>query len=554
MSRKQGKNRRVILSLMGFASTMKVEKIPYCDTGYFSKIICDYLDQKEEVRPYYNRFPDMEGFAEQIQEKSASFPNAHREVLVNSLTAQYQECKPTKATAKNIQSLASSNTFTVVTGHQLSLFTGPLYFIYKILSVINLCEQLKKTYPKYDFVPVYWMATEDHDFVEINHFNLHGKNIAWHTEASGAVGYVSTIGLEEICKTLELELGQSQSASELVSLFRMAYLEHKNLAAATRQLVNTLFGGYGLVILDGDDPDLKKLAQPCILQDIRGQVTYNSVNQTTAEWQNRNLDYSVQVNPRRVNFFFLKEGLRERVEQVNGTYKVLNTEIAFSDKALEEAVQDHPEQFSPNVLMRPVYQEIILPNLCYIGGGGEIAYWLQLKNSFEAMQVPFPIVLLRNSVLLMSEKQHNKMKKLGLKLSDLFLEKHRFINKKVREISNIDIDLSEQKEHLRAQFESLHKLAEQTDVSFLGAVKAQERKQIKGLEHLEKRLLKAQKRKLEDQVTRMTDLQYELFPNGSLQERQVNFSEFYLELGENFIPELKKNLDPLDLRFTVLRY
>ena len=554
MSRKQGRNRRVTLSLVGFASTMKVEKIPYCDTGYFSRIICDYLDQKEALRPYYNRFPDVESFADQIKEKSAAYSDTHREVLVKSLTSQYRECKPTKATAKNIQALASSNTFTVVTGHQLSLFTGPLYFIYKILSVINLCEQLKKAYPSNDFVPVYWMATEDHDFVEINHFNLHGKNIVWHTEASGAVGDLSTEGLDQIGKTFELELGLSQSARELAVLFRAAYLEHKNLAAATRHLVNSIFGTYGLVILDGDDPDLKELARPQVLKDIYEQVPFDNVNQTTSEWQSKNLDYKVQVNPRPVNFFFLQEGIRERIEQVNGTYKVLNTEINFTKEALQEALEKHPERFSPNVLMRPVYQEVILPNLCYIGGGGEVAYWLQLKTSFDAMNVPFPIVLLRNSVLLMSEKQHRKMKKLGLQLSDLFLEKHRFINKKVREISNIDIDLSEQKEHLRVQFKTLRELAKETDASFLGAVNAQEQKQINGLEYLEKRLLKAQKRKLKDQVIRMTNLQYELFPNGSLQERQVNFSEYYLEMGEDFIPELKKNLDPLDLRFTVLRY
>ena len=554
MPRIQAKNRRVILSLMGLTSTMRVEKIPYCDTDYFTRIICDYLDQKEELRPYYNRFPGLENFGEQIKEKNASYPDAHRKVLVRSLTDQYKECQPTKATAKNIQALASPKAFTVVTGHQLSLFTGPLYFIYKILSVINLCEQLKKTYPSHDFVPVYWMASEDHDFEEINHFNLHGKNITWHTEANGAVGPLSTQGLEEICETLELELGQSGPARELATLFRSAYLEHKNLASATRHLVNSLFGAYGLVVLDGDDPDLKALAGPQFLQDICNQVPYKKVNETISRWQEKNLDYKVQVNPRPINFFFLESGTRERIEKVNSGYRVLNTEITFSEQSLQKAVEDHPEQFSPNVIMRPVYQEVILPNLCYIGGGGEIAYWLQLKSSFDALQLPFPLLLLRNSVLLMSDKQYNKMDKLGLELSDLFLEKHRFINKKVREISNIDIDLSQQKAQLREQFEGLHKLALETDASFLGAVKAQERKQIKGLESLEKRLLQAQKRKLKDQVTRMADLQYELFPNGSLQERLMNFSEFYLEMGTNFIADLKKNLDPLDLRFTILRY
>ena len=550
----RGNNPIVAVYLSGFKSTMKAEKIPYCDTGYFSKIICDYLDQNEALQPYYNRFSQLEAFREQIKEKSDSYPEEHRAVLVQSLEEQYQGFAASKATAKNIKALASPKTFTVVTGHQLSLFTGPLYFIYKILSVINLCEQLKQAYKGFDFVPVYWMASEDHDFDEINHFNLHGKNIAWNREAAGAVGHLSTKGLEEVLSTLQLELGQSTAASELVELFRSAYVGQETLTSATRHLVNTLFGGYGLVILDGDDPALKKLAESHMLQDIKEQLPFQAVNETVSEWEERELGYKVQVNPRPVNFFYLETGMRERVEKKDGSYQVMNSDISFDNGSLQVALAEHPERFSPNVIMRPVYQEVILPNLCYIGGGGEIAYWLELKRSFETLKVPFPILLLRNSVLLMSEKQYKKMQKLGLNLEDLFLEKHRFINKKVREISNINIDFGPQKKHLQEQFEALHDLAEQTDATFLGAVKAQQRKQEKGLEHLEQRLLRAQKRKLKDQVMRMTDLKFQLFPNDSLQERQVNFSEFYLEIGPSLIDDIKKQLDPLDLRFTVLRY
>lgn len=533
---------------------MEVDKIPYCDTGYFSKIICDYLDQKEAIQPYYNRFPDLDAFRAQIKEKSDSYPEAYREVLVQSLERQCAGLSLTKATSDNINALASPKTFTVVTGHQLSLFTGPLYFIYKILSVLNLCEQLKKTYKSFHFVPVYWMASEDHDFDEINHFNLHGKNIAWNTNATGAVGHLPTAGLDEVLQTLELELGQSIPARELVDLFHKAYIEHKTLVSATRYLVNALFGKYGLVILDGDDPALKRLAGTYMLQDLKDHVPFHAVRKTLSEWQQNELGYKVQVNPRPVNFFYLADGMRERLEENEGAFQVLNSDITFDNETLQNAMADHPEKFSPNVIMRPVYQEVILPNLCYIGGGGEIAYWLQLKNCFEVLKIPFPITLLRNSVLLMSEKQHKKMGKLGLSLQDLFLEKHRFINKKVREISNINIDFSPQKKHLQEQFEALYELAEQTDITFLGAVKAQERKQLKGLEHLERRLLRAQKRKLKDQVKRMTELKFQLFPNGSLQERQANFSEFYLELGPELIDAIKANLDPLDLRFTILRY
>jgi uncharacterized protein YllA (UPF0747 family) len=202
--------------------------------------------------------------------------------------------------------------------------------------------------------------------------------------------------------------------------------------------------------------------------------------------------------------------------------------------------------------MRPLYQEVILPNLCYIGGGGELAYWFQLKSFFNKAKVAFPILLLRNSVLIQTQQQAQKLKKLNISENDVFLKRNAFINKKVREISNIDIDFSIQKKHLEEQFHFLYRLAEQTDKSFLGAVKSQEKKQIKGLMNLEKRLLKAQKKKLADQVIRMTELQNQLFPNQSLQERNANFSELYLEFGDQLIHQLVLNLQPLKGEFLIL--
>ena len=162
------------------------------------------------------------------------------------------------------------------------------------------------------------------------------------------------------------------------------------------------------------------------------------------------------------------------------------------------------------------------------------------------------MLLLRNSVLIQSESQHKKLQKLQISNEDLFLKRHAFINKKVRDISNISLDFSPQKEVIKKQFEELFKLAEQTDKSFIGAVKAQEVKQLKGLDALEKRLIKAQKRKLSDEVLRMTDLQNALFPNQSLQERNTNFSEFYLEYGNQLIPKLIEHLNPLQGEFIIL--
>ncbi len=530
---------------------MPADCIPFKSTNYFSSLICDYLDVKSELKPFYNRFPNLENFKEQIEEKRLSVRMESRTTLVSVLKSQYQNVTVSSLTKQNIEVLKQEGTFTITTGHQLNLFTGPLYFLYKIISTINLTKELKAKYPDYNFVPIYWMATEDHDFDEINYFNFKGKKVQWNRDSKGAVGDLNTSGLEEVYKIFSSELGQSANADFLKDLFNKAYLNHKNLADATRYLANELFKDYGLVIIDANDTDLKRLFTPYVERELLKQVSYKSVIESNKGLEN---EYKIQVNPREINLFYLKDNVRERIVEKDEIYKVNDTNISFSRNEILEELKNYPERFSPNVIMRPLYQEVILPNLCYIGGGGELAYWLELKTYFETVDVPFPILLLRNSVLIKTEKQTQKLNKLNLSIGDLFLKQTDLVNKRVKEISKIDIDFTLQKEHLQEQFKNLYKLADQTDKSFVGTVAAQEKKQIKGLNNLEKRLLKAQKRKLSEQVERITSLQNELFPGQSLQERNLNFSELYLEFGEELIPKLIQELKPLKNEFLVLTF
>ncbi|MFC6858778.1 bacillithiol biosynthesis cysteine-adding enzyme BshC [Zunongwangia atlantica] len=535
---------------------MPIDCISYSETNYFSKLILDYLDKKEELSPFYNRFPEIGNFEAQIKEKQQSFSAENRQVLVESLQKQYEGFDVSEATLANIQALSKSTTFTITTGHQLNLFTGPLYFLYKIISVINLTKILKKEHPDYDFVPIYWMATEDHDFAEINYFNLNGKKFQWNSTEKGAeidaVGYLSTEGLDEVFELFSAEIGGGNNADYLKSLFKNAYLEHTNLTEATRYLANELFKQYGLVIMGAQQADLKKLFVPYAENELLEQRSFENTKEKTEKLSN--LGYNVQVNPREINLFYLNNGYRERIIKRDGKYYVHEKQIEWTKDEILAELHENPQYFSPNVMMRPLYQEVILPNLCYIGGGGELAYWLELKDYFEAENVPFPMLLLRNSALLQSEKQKEKREKLDISNKELFLKQHELINRKVRKISNIDIDFSKQKEHLQKQFEEMYELAEKTDKSFLGAVKAQEVKQLKGLDHLEKRLLKAQKRKLKDEVSRIADLQNQLFPNRSLQERQTNFSEVYAVYGQELLDTLFEHLNPLEQHFKILTF
>jgi len=534
---------------------MPADCISFKNTGYFSELICDYLAENDDLKPFYNRFPKLEAFKAQIEEKRDAFSGKTRTVLANNLLEQYKTVALSDVTKTNIEALRQENTFTVTTGHQLNLFTGPLYFLHKIVSTINLAKTLNKTYPQNHFVPVYWMATEDHDFEEINYFNFNGKKIRWNKETSGAVGELNTEGLQEVFNLFSKELGLGRNADRLRNLFENAYLKHDDLAKATLYLANELFAEYGLVIVDANAKELKQEFIPYIKQELTEQNGIKYVLKTNAQIQAvANKEYPIQVNPREINLFYITENLRERIVFEDNVFKLLNTDVSWTRESILEEVEAFPERFSPNVILRPLYQEVILPNLCYIGGGGELAYWFQLQDNFKNNEVVFPILLLRNSVLIKTKQQSQKLEKLNISNEDLFLKRNTFINKKVREISNIDIDFSKQEEHLKQQFETLYKLAEQTDKSFIGAVAAQEKKQLKGMKHLEKRLLLAQKRKLKDHVTRITELQNQLFPNQSLQERNTNFSQLYLEYGEALIPELLENLDPLKGEFLVLTF
>lgn len=528
---------------------MPTDCISYQKSGYFAKLIVDYLDEKPELNMLYHRFPTLENFKSQLEEKAQNYPPENRAILVEALKKQYEGFEISERTQRHISLLSHSKTFTVTTGHQLNLFTGPLYFLYKIVSTITLCNALKKEYPEHDFVPIYWMATEDHDFEEINYFNFKKVKIKWNTESHGPVGRLSTAGLASVLEAFATELGVGQNADYLKKLFENSYLKHDNLADATRYLANELFGKSGLVILDGDDASLKRLFVPYIKEELLNKTSFQKVSETNSILEK---NYPIQVNPREINLFYIEDTLRERIIFEDGIYKINTTQRTFSENEILELLDESPEKFSPNVILRPLYEEVILPNLCYIGGGGEISYWLQLQSNFESNKVTFPILLVRNSVLLVSEKQFQKADKLQLSWKDLFSNQQELFNHKTKEFSAFTIDFSEQKEHLKHQFEKLRAIAYKTDKSFLGAVNAQQTKQIKGLENLEKRLLKAEKRVHTEKLEQILWLQNELFPNQGLQERKANFSEFYISNGSQLIDGLMNTLHPLESNFSII--
>ncbi len=526
--------------------------INYKDTGYFSQTVTDYLEDLPELRLFYSHRPDLKGFADLLNSKKVI---ADRDILVNVLNSQYKQNGLTAAhhsqlALQNIALLKSPDTYTITTGHQLNIFAGPLYFIYKIVTAIKLSRQLKDAFPDKNFVPVYWMASEDHDFAEINYTNIGGKKVHWWYEASGATGRINPDTMRQALNQYKGALGIEKHAYELAEIVETAYSKFDKLADATRYLVNALFGQYGLVIIDADDHQFKQQFASIMEQDIIEQNSFKNISTTNEQLEK--LGVHIQVNPREINFFYLLDGLRERIVFENGVYEVLNSEIKFTEAELNLEIAQFPERFSPNVVMRPLYQECILPNIAYIGGGAEVVYWLELKSNFEHYKVDFPILILRNSGLVIGKETAAKIAKMELEPADLFKSTDEIKNYWIKKHSKHTLSLTEEWRELTCVFEKIKLRAYKIDSTLAPSTEAVQARLKHAIDSLEKKLIKAEKRNYHTRLEQVEHIKNDIFPKDSLQERSENFGLFYVKWGQTFIDELIRNFEPLDFKFTVL--
>ncbi|HAI75240.1 MAG TPA: bacillithiol biosynthesis cysteine-adding enzyme BshC [Microscillaceae bacterium] len=503
--------------------------LPLAETSAFSTAFLDFLAGKPALRSFYEHSPNLANFEYQLPLKKA-FAQGHRQVLHNALREQYG-AKLRPAVAAQLDSLLAANTFTVTTGHQLCLATGPLYFIYKIITTLNTAQALQKAYPQHHFVPVYWMATEDHDFAEINHFHLFGKTFTWETSAQGAVGRLK---LDDLANLWPLLPQEAQWMAEI-------YQQADNLAEATRTLVDHLFGEQGVVCVDGDHPALKKLFVPVLEKELFEGFSYPLVQQDTAALNQ--LGYAMPVQPREINLFYLEDALRERLVQDGEVYKVLHTDKQFTRAEMQAMLHQHPERFSPNVVLRPLYQEIILPNLAYVGGPSELLYWLQLKSCFDSLQVPFPILLPRNFATIITAANQKKINKFQLQTNDLFLEEEALKKKFLAIVQGPAPELTAEENAIAQAWESVKQKFQQLDPSLVGWVAAEQQKTQKTWVDVGKRLQKVFEKKSETDLQQLAALKQKLFPQQGLQERYDNFLNFALNKPD-FLAELQQTFDP----------
>jgi bacillithiol synthase len=527
---------------------MHTDFIPYQQIPQLSKTDVAYATGDVALKPFYKYSVDIQSFAKVIADKKKT--PTDRELLVNTLLRQYSAFDTSESTAKNIHRLLNENTFTVTTAHQPSLLTGPLYFIYKICSTIRLAEDLKVAYKSNHFVPVFVIGGEDHDFEEVNSISLFNKKITWESNEKGAVGNMHTESLRPVLAELKTILGETPHARRIYKTIEEAYTGHHRYIDATQHLINDLFKEYGLVVLNMNDQALKQHFVPIMKEELVNQPSQNLVAETQKKLNA--LGFKSQAYPREINLFYLEEGSRERIVYESGYYKVLNSDHHYCSDELLDELEDRPERFSPNVVLRPLYQELILPNLAYIGGGGEIAYWLERKTQFKHFGVNFPMLIRRNSVLWLDKGSNDKLGKLGLPPSAVFQDIDATIKQYVTKNAGVELSLSVEKEKLKSVFAAIQAFALNIDPTLEKTVAAEGVKQLGVVEQLESRLVRAEKQKHETAINQIRSLAQRFCPNGGLQERSDNFLSYYVKYGDTFIETLTQSLNPLKEGFMVL--
>ena len=526
---------------------MQIQNLPLASLGQLHPLAQDYLQNPSSISEYFSFAPTMEGMAEAI--KSRKNFHVNRQLLIERLESQYLKMNPdfysdpeNIATAKNMEVLIQENTFTITTGHQLNIFSGPLYFIYKIISAISYANALKKQFPEYNFVPVYWMASEDHDFEEINHIHLFGKTMKWDAAAGGPVGRMNPSSLQTLLDQLQELISRQPEGQYLLELFTKAYTTHPTLALATRYFVHELFKKDGLVIIDADDAELKKQLIPIPKEDIFSQKFYPKITETKTKLEAKYS--SLPVNPRNINVFYIGENFRTRIIQTESGYRADNLK-EWSELELLTELNAHPENFSPNVVLRPMYQETILPNLAYIGGNNEIAYWLELKSAFDSQNVFFPQLLVRDSALFIGTKFAKDMDAFKLNASDLF-QPMAELKKSFYKLNELRNPAEDSIEGLMEQYEIFKADAQKLSSDIAAQIVKQSNEHQKALKNLSKEIQRKKEEENEKSLTKLDKLYLNVFPENDFQERYDNFIPYYLQYGENFFTLLKENFNPLD--------
>ena len=511
----------------------------------FSQHDLDFIFHQEKLEEFIGLPFSLENFNAQIRLKDKNYKIEKREALSHVLSENYNNLSNNGISLNQIKKLENTSTYTITTGHQLCLLGGPMYFFLKIIHVIKLSEVLNKQFPDKHFIPIFWMASEDHDSDEIDHINLFNKTFRWEHQQSGPVGRFQNKNIKLIFEEL-LGLFKDNNTQEIREVFDT--FTGQTYGQSFLNWLHHLFGEKGLIIVDGDQKKLKELFKPIIKAELSQNFSNNRIQITNKRL--KELDRKIQVHSREINLFYLEGNNRTRIIKDENKFKIGQKAYDLDD--LLKNLSDAPEQFSPNAVLRPLYQECILPNLCYVGGMAEMNYWAQLKGVFEEAQITYPLLQLRSNLLWIDGGISKKMKTSGLFLDDLFKSTAEIKNQLLTQNDSQPIDENEIKQGLEA-IEHAFK-ASITNKQGLNQWLGSELNTIKkSITQINNKIQKEKKKSFDIELIRIEKIKEALFPNNQLQERHQNLLHFCNQNSyKQILNDLHLAIDPLKNDFTII--
>lgn len=551
--------------------TVEFSKLPN-----FNNLYLDYISGGEEelkkLKPFFNAmYRENEDFFKVIDEKIHNYNRSRyfdKNVLIDILQRQNVTFGGDEFTAGNIEMLKKDDTFAIVTGQQVSLYTGPLYTILKTITAVKLSKDLKERFPQFNFVPVFWLEAEDHDINEANHtylidrqnelvrvgFEDENRNnedgIKKNTPSVGTIVFGEMIN--SINEQLRSSLIDTDFKDKIMNIVTKHYREGNDYKTAFAGLMNEIFSGYGVVFIDPGDSEVKRLLMPVFEKELTSSPKLCETLITQSAELEKN--YDIQVKPKVINIFFLHNNNRLLIEpREGGKFALKNSKRRFENEEMMNILQESPELFSPNVVLRPICQDYLLPTAAYIGGPGEISYFAQFLPAYRHYDITMPVIYPRSSVSIIEGKISKFMNNFNVKLEDIF--HHNFlVSKVVEKLSEVKVEdeISKYTDELNKIFYDMRNMTVKVDQTLLNSVDNIKEKTKQSFEHLKGKLINAQARKSENTTTQIDKVTNNIYPNHKLQEREINILYFMNKYDVTFIKKLFHEIDENNFNHQVI--
>ena len=528
--------------------------LPFSSLPGTPKLFVDYAENSADARNYFmGHFSDLMAFETHLQllERRSYL----REPLYSALAAQNKSFLAGDNTFMNLEQLKSPSTFAVVTGQQVGLLSGPLYTLYKALTAVQLARWLAEQFPAYRFVPMFWLESEDHDFLEINNVGGISTNndfvrVRYAQPEEEDAKDLRPVSLRQIDERMEATIAELRAhlpvtdfSEDLFRKIDSAYAPGGSLQRAFARLFNALYPDAGVVFIDPSDPSIKQLATPVILQELETfPTTGEEVIKRSAELEEK---YHAQIKPRAVNLFMLHKDNRFPIEPSDYGFFLKGTRQRFTRDELLEIACTEPERFSPNVLLRPIMQDFLLPTAAYVAGPSEVSYFAQLQPAYDHFQVPMPIIFPRASITLVESKVDKVFRKFDLPYSAMFLDNEdawRLVRKSDDNDSRFDFQAFLAR--FAAQLEELPALAGAEHPNLRGPAESTLGNIQRSLAMFEEKLQQHRRQNDEVLTRQIEKMHVYLAPEGKPQERQVNITTFLNRYGDDLLARIEDACQP----------